>query len=80
MEYDALVAKVIELFQREKRVPYRAFKRRFDVDDEYIEDLKIDLIEVKRLAIDENDRILVWVGDVQAVTSQVPQATQPLAA
>jgi hypothetical protein len=80
MEYDALVAKVIELFQREKRVPYRAFKRCFDVDDEYIEDLKIDLIEVKRLAIDENDRILVWVGDVQAVTSQVPQATQPLAA
>jgi hypothetical protein len=80
MEYDALVAKVIELFQREKRVPYRAFKRCFDVDDEYIEDLKIDLIEGKRLAIDENDRILVWVGDVQAVTSQVPQATQPLAA
>ncbi len=44
MDYDELVAKVIELLQREKRVPYRALKRRFDLDDEYIEDLKMDLI------------------------------------
>src|SRR2546425_576263 len=80
MDYDALVAKVIELLQREKRVPYCALKRRFDVDDDYIEDLKIDLIEAKRLAIDENDRILVWVGDAQAVTAQETHATQPLPA
>ena len=39
MDYDELVAKVSELLQREKRVPYRVLKRRFDVDDEYIEDL-----------------------------------------
>jgi predicted ATPase len=37
MDYDELVAKVIELLQREKRVPYRALKRRFDLDDEYAE-------------------------------------------
>src|SRR3989442_6054414 len=80
MDYEELVAKVIELLQREKRVPYRALKRRFNVDDDYIEDLKVDLIEAKRLAIDENDRILVWVGDAQAVTAQVAQATQPPAA
>src|SRR5215470_6677613 len=80
MDYDALVAKVIELLQREKRVPYRLLKRRFDVDDEYIEDLKIDLIEAKRLAIDENDRILVWIGDAQAVTSQGAQPTSHPAA
>jgi class 3 adenylate cyclase/predicted ATPase len=75
MDYDELVAKVIELLQREKRVPYRSLKRRFDLDDGYIEDLKIDLIEAKRLAVDENDRILVWIGDAQAVTSQVAQPT-----
>ncbi len=80
MEYDALVAKVIELLQREKRVPYRVLKRRFDVDDEYIEDLKIDLIEAKRLAIDENNRILVWTGDIQEVASHPAQPTQPPAA
>src|SRR5215831_11642146 len=77
MDYEELVTKVIELLQREKRVPYRALKRRFDLDDGYIEDLKIELIEAKRLAADENDRILVWIGDAQVVTSQVAQATQP---
>src|SRR2546426_11835378 len=80
MEYDELVAKVIELLQREKRVPYRALKRRFDLDDDYIEDLKIDLTEAKRLAIDENDRILIWIGDAQAVAPQPAQTTtQPAA-
>src|SRR5262249_21794704 len=78
MDYDELVAKVIELLQREKRVPYRVLKRRFDLDEEYIEDLKIDLIEAKHLAVDVNDRILVWIGDAQAITSQGAQATQPL--
>jgi class 3 adenylate cyclase len=77
MDYDELVAKVIELLQREKRIPYRSLKRRFDLDDDYIEDLKIDLIEAKRLAVDENDRILVWIGDAQEVASQPAQLTQP---
>src|SRR5262249_56342853 len=63
MDYEELVAKVIELLQREKRVPYRALKRRFELDDDYIEDLKIELIEAKQLAVDENDRILVWLGE-----------------
>jgi class 3 adenylate cyclase len=80
MDYDALVAKVIELLQREKRVPYRALKRRFDLDDDYIEALKVDLIEAKRLAVDENDRILVWIGDAQAVASHPAQPTQQPAA
>ena len=53
MDYNVFVAKVIELLQREQRIPYRSLKRRFDVDDDYIEDLKIDLIEAKRLAVDE---------------------------
>jgi class 3 adenylate cyclase/predicted ATPase len=79
MDYDELVAKVIELLQREKRVPYRALKRRFDLDDDYIADLKIDLIEAKRLATDENDRILVWIGDAQEVSAPSAQPTPSLA-
>jgi class 3 adenylate cyclase/predicted ATPase len=73
MDYDALLSQVIDLLQREKRVPYRALKRRFDIDDAYIEDLKIDLIEAKQLAVDENDRILVWIGE----PGTAPQPTAP---
>jgi class 3 adenylate cyclase len=80
MGYEELVAKIIELLQREKRVPYRSLKRRFDLNDGYIEDLKIDLIEAKRLAVDENDRILVWSGDAQEVAAPSARLTQPLAA
>jgi class 3 adenylate cyclase len=80
MDYDELVAKVIELLQREQRVPYRSLKRRFDLDDDYIEDLKIDLIEAKRLAIDENDRILVWIGEEQEVAAPPARTTQQPAA
>src|SRR5215475_3394185 len=75
MDYEELVAKVIELLQREKRVPYRVLKRRFDLDDDYIEDLKIDLIEAKQLAADENDRILVWLG--KSGSAEAPPPSPP---
>jgi hypothetical protein len=72
MDYDALLSQVINLLQREKRVPYRTLKRRFDIDDDYIEDLKIDLIEAKHLAVDENDRILVWTGETDITPTVSP--------
>src|SRR5499433_3369321 len=77
MDYEELVTKVIELLQREKRVPYRVLKRRFDLDDDYIEDLKIDLIEAKRLAVDENDRILVWIGEADSAEAPTLSSTPP---
>jgi hypothetical protein len=80
MEYEELVAKVMELLQRDKRVPYRVLKRRFDLDDEYLEDLKMDLIEAKRLASDENDRILVWLGEAGSTAPSPPPSTSASAA
>jgi class 3 adenylate cyclase/tetratricopeptide (TPR) repeat protein len=84
MDYDELVAKVIELLKREKRIPYRSLKRRFELDDDYIEDLKIDLIEAKRLASAEHDRILVWLGASGAAEkpppSPTPSTPEPVAA
>jgi tetratricopeptide (TPR) repeat protein len=77
MDYDALLSQVIDLLQREKRVPYRALKRRFDIDDDYIEDLKIDIIEAKQLAVDENDRILVWVGETGSAIEPTASAPMP---
>jgi hypothetical protein len=77
MDYDALLSQVMELLQREKRVPYRALKRRFDIDDDYIEDLKIDIIEAKQLAVDENDRILVWIGEPGSAIEPTVSAPMP---
>src|SRR5712691_6401069 len=73
MTFDDILAQVLALLQREKRVSYRALKRRFDLDDEYLEDLKDEIIKAKRLAIDEEGSVLVWTGDAQTVTAQSDQ-------
>jgi class 3 adenylate cyclase/predicted ATPase len=62
MTYDEVLSQVLALLQREQRVAYRVLKRRFSLDDEYLEDLKADLIDAKRLAIDEDGKVLVWAG------------------
>jgi predicted ATPase/class 3 adenylate cyclase len=63
MTFDEALSQVKDLLQREQRVSYRGLKRRFDLDDEYLEDLKEELIGAKRLAVDEDGRFLVWAGD-----------------
>src|SRR5712691_652835 len=88
MTFDEILAQVLELLQRQGRVSYRALKRRFDLDDEYIEDLKEEIIHAQRVATDEDGRILVWVGESggapvssspssQAEQQSPPQHDQP---
>ncbi|MBI3303410.1 MAG: AAA family ATPase, partial [Deltaproteobacteria bacterium] len=75
MTFDEVLVQVQELLQREKRVSYRGLKRRFDLDDEYLEDLKEELIGAKRLAADEEGRFLVWIGGTAIASSQLPVAS-----
>ena len=57
-----------ELLRERRRVSYAALKRRFELSDEVLEDLKVELIEAEQIAADENGRILVWsVGTAAAV-------------
>ena len=62
MNFDELLAQVLDLLAREKRVSYRALKLRFKLDDEYIEALQDEIIGAKRQAIDEDGKVLVWTG------------------
>jgi hypothetical protein len=71
MTFDELLTQVKELLQREKRVSYRGLKRRFAVDDEYLEDLKEELIGAQQVAADEDGRFLVWLGR-QGILSTSP--------
>ena len=80
MTYAEVLAEVLELLQRDKRVAYRVLKRRFALDDDYVEDLKADLIKAKRVAIDEDGEVLVWVGEPAATSvlnSSLPQSQSP---
>jgi class 3 adenylate cyclase len=69
MTFDEVLTQIIALLQREQRVSYRALKRRFDLDDDYLEDVKDELIEAKRIATDENGKVLVWIGDTASTLS-----------
>jgi class 3 adenylate cyclase len=75
MTFDELLAQVRELLQREQRLSYRAIKRRFALDDEYLEDLKAELVEAKRLAADEDGKVLVWIGGTVSASSTASSPT-----
>jgi len=60
MTFDEVLTQVLDLLQREGRVSYRALRRRFNLDAEYLEDLKAELIDAKQLAVDEAGKVLVW--------------------
>src|SRR6266849_1763614 len=75
MKFSEVVAQTLAWLQREGRVSYRALKREFDLDDEFLEDVKAEIIEAKRLAIDENGKVLVWVGDPLVASNQFPVAS-----
>jgi class 3 adenylate cyclase len=75
MTFEEVLAQIIEVLQREKRTSYRALKRRFALDDAYLDDLKEELIYAKRLALDEDSRVLVWSGDAEAFLLPAPPAS-----
>ena len=63
MTFKDVLAQVLEWLQQDKRLSYRALKRQFALDDDYLDDLKTELIEVRRVAVDEDGQVLVWTGD-----------------
>src|SRR5713101_7948080 len=80
MTFDEILAQVIALLKRQGQVSYRALKMRFELDDEYLDVLKEELIDAQRVATDEDGRILVWVGESGGgtVSAAVPiQVEQP---
>src|SRR5262245_8077995 len=77
MTFEEILAQVLQLLQREGRLSYRALKVRFNVDDDYLEALKDEIIEAKQQAVDENGRVLVWTGG--SGTTPVPVAPSDLA-
>src|SRR5262252_60958 len=80
MTFDEILTQVLDLLRRDGRVSYRALKRRFDLDEDYLEDLKAEIIQAKKLAVDEAGAVLVWTGDAAMAPALVSdQERAPLA-
>src|SRR6516162_8889202 len=76
MTFDEVLTQALELLKRQGRVSYSALKRRFDLDDDYLNDLKDELLFAHPVR-DEDNRGLVWTGDTASGQEVAPQPTQP---
>ena len=65
MDFLEVIEQARAVLQRKGRVAYRTLRRQFGLDDEALEDLKLELIEVEELAIDKDGKMLVWVRNAE---------------
>ena len=63
MTFEEILAQALDLLQCQGRVSYRALKRRFNLDDAYLDDLKVEMTKAQQLAIDEDGEVLLWKSD-----------------
>src|SRR6516162_7603676 len=83
MTFEEILDQAIAMLQRRGRLTYGALKRQFQLDDAYLEDLKTELIDAQRLAVEERGNVLVWTGATASVAASAPapapvQAQAPL--
>ena len=78
MTFYEVVGQVLELLRHQGRVSYRALKREFDIDDEFIEDLKAELLYAHPV-VDDEGRGLIWTDDAKGrpVTVDPPNEPEP---
>ena len=74
MTFEEILDQAIDMLRRRGRLTYGALKRQFNLDDAYLEDLKEELIEGQRLAVDEQGKVLVWRGEREPVATPAPAA------
>ena len=81
MTFKEVLAQVIDWLQQDKRVSYRALQRQFALDEDFLEDLKSELIAVQQRAVDQDGTMLVWTGDTGAAVPSLPPRSvqEPLA-
>src|SRR6266511_991335 len=79
MTFEELLDQAIALLQRRVRLTHQALKRQFNLDDDYLEDLKAELIQGQRLAVDEEGQVLVWTGETpdRAAPAHPTEQTTP---
>src|SRR5215813_6953570 len=78
MTFEEILDQAITLLQRRGHLTYGALKRQFQLDEAYLDDLKAELIEGQRVAMNENGRVLVWIGGVDIPPSPPPHCASPV--
>jgi len=77
MTFEELLDQAIALLQRRGRLTSRALKRQFNVDDDYLEDLKTELIRGHQVTVDEAGEVLVGTGDTPSAAAPAASRRAP---
>jgi class 3 adenylate cyclase len=77
MTFEEILDQAIAMLQRRGRLTYGTLKRQFQLDDAALEDLKNELIEGQRLAVDERGNVLVWTGGTEGPPTSTPPVPPP---
>ena len=72
MTFEEILDQAMAMLQRRGRLTYSTLKRQFQLDDAALEDLKDELIYGQRLAVDEEERVLVWRGEPLSAPPPTP--------
>src|SRR3989442_7560042 len=75
MTFEEILDQAMAMLQRRGRLTYSTLKRHFQLDDAALEDVKNELIEGQRLAVDERGNVLVWAGDTATPVSPASPAS-----
>src|SRR5947209_1156593 len=77
MTFEEILDQAIAMLQRRGRLTYSTLKRQFQLDDATLDDLKNELIEGQRLAVDERGNVLVWTGAPASRPAPPPASSSP---
>jgi len=77
MTFEEILDQAIAMLQRRGRLTYSTLKRQFQLDDAALEDLKDELIYGQRVAMDEDGRVLLWMGGTGTASSATARAETP---
>src|SRR4029434_3435152 len=76
MTFEEILDQALAMLQRRGRVSYRAFQRQFQLDDAYLQDLTVEIVEVLQLAVDQDHTMLVWTGAPTAPEPDAPRRAE----
>ena len=80
MNFSEVLTQTIAMLREHGRVSYRALQRQFGIDDDFLNTLKDELIAVQQVAIEQDDRILVWTGATASPPTAAPVPATPIPA
>ena len=64
MTFDDILEQALDMLRRRGRVSGRALKRQFTLDDNYLADLKAEILYTQSEVVEDGERGLVWTGEL----------------